>query len=64
VNVSIKLWGAEADASGPAGKVLSADAQHGIVVACGTALRLTRCKNRAASACLRPSSSRASRSKA
>ncbi|RZT03847.1 methionyl-tRNA formyltransferase [Duganella sp. CF402] len=42
--VSVKLWGAEvADANGPAGKVLSADAQHGIVVACGTgALRLTQ----------------------
>jgi methionyl-tRNA formyltransferase len=42
--VSVKLWGAEVvDASGPAGKVLSADAQHGIVVACGTgALRLTQ----------------------
>jgi methionyl-tRNA formyltransferase len=42
--VSVKLWGAEVvDAGGPAGKVLSADAQHGIVVACGTgALRLTQ----------------------
>jgi len=42
--VSVKLWGAEVvDANGPAGKVLSADAQHGIVVACGTgALRLTQ----------------------
>jgi methionyl-tRNA formyltransferase len=42
--VNIKLWGAEVvDTSGPAGKVLSADAQHGIVVACGTgALRLTQ----------------------
>jgi methionyl-tRNA formyltransferase len=42
--VSVKLWGAQVvDASGPAGKVLSADAQHGIVVACGTgALRLTQ----------------------
>jgi methionyl-tRNA formyltransferase len=42
--VSVKLWGAEAvDVGGPAGKVLSADAQHGIVVACGTgALRLTQ----------------------
>jgi methionyl-tRNA formyltransferase len=42
--VSVKLWGAEViEASGPAGKVLSADAQHGIVVACGTgALRLTQ----------------------
>jgi methionyl-tRNA formyltransferase len=41
--VVIKLWGAEVvDGSGPAGKVLSADAQHGIVVACGSgALRLT-----------------------
>ena len=41
--VVVKLWGAEVvDASGPAGTVLSPDAQHGIVVACGTgALRLT-----------------------
>jgi methionyl-tRNA formyltransferase len=36
--VTIKLWGAEvldADSSAPAGQVLAADAQHGIVVACG-----------------------------
>ncbi|MYM34249.1 methionyl-tRNA formyltransferase [Duganella sp. FT94W] len=41
--VVVKLWGAEVvAASGPAGQVLSADAQQGIVVACGTgALRLT-----------------------
>jgi methionyl-tRNA formyltransferase len=42
--VVIKLWGAEVleHADAPAGKVLSADAQHGIVVACGSgALRLT-----------------------
>ncbi|WP_338770641.1 methionyl-tRNA formyltransferase [Massilia sp. METH4] len=42
----IKLWGAElldADSTAPAGQVLAADAQHGIVVACGTgALRLTQ----------------------
>jgi methionyl-tRNA formyltransferase len=42
----IKLWGAEwldADSSAPAGQVLAADAQHGIVVACGSgALRLTQ----------------------
>jgi len=41
----IKLWGAElleADSTAPAGQVLAADAQHGIVVACGSgALRLT-----------------------
>ena len=43
--VNIKLWGAEpveADSQTPAGRVLAADAQHGIVVACGSgALRLT-----------------------
>ena len=43
--VNIKLWGAEpvqADSKTPAGRVLAADAQHGIVVACGSgALRLT-----------------------
>ena len=44
--VTVKLWGAEVlDASGsstPAGQVLTADAQHGIVVACGSgSLRLT-----------------------
>ncbi|OEZ62747.1 MULTISPECIES: methionyl-tRNA formyltransferase [unclassified Duganella] len=43
--VNVKLWGAEvleADSKGPAGRVLSADAQHGIVVACGSgSLRLT-----------------------
>jgi methionyl-tRNA formyltransferase len=43
--VNVKLWGAEvmaADSKTPAGQVLAADAQHGIVVACGTgALRLT-----------------------
>ena len=44
--VTIKLWGAEvldADSSAPAGQVLAADAQHGIVVACGGggSLRLT-----------------------
>ncbi|MEO7494601.1 MAG: methionyl-tRNA formyltransferase [Massilia sp.] len=43
--VTIKLWGAEAlvaDSSAPPGRVLAADPQHGIVVACkqGT-LRLT-----------------------
>lgn len=41
----IKLWGAElldADSTAPVGQVLAADAQHGIVVACGSgALRLT-----------------------
>jgi methionyl-tRNA formyltransferase len=41
----VKLWGAELLDSGstaPAGQVLAADAQHGIVVACGSgALRLT-----------------------
>jgi len=42
----IKLWGTEvldAGSDAPAGKVLAADAQHGIVVACGGggALRLT-----------------------
>ncbi|MYM21548.1 methionyl-tRNA formyltransferase [Duganella sp. FT135W] len=43
--VNIKLWGAEVLDGGnaQAGKVLSADAQHGIVVACGTgSLRLTQ----------------------
>ena len=43
--VNVKLWGAEvveADSKTPAGQVLAADAQHGIVVSCGTgALRLT-----------------------
>ena len=43
--VTIKLWRAEAleaDSSAPPGTVLAADAQHGIVVACGEgALRLT-----------------------
>ncbi|CAN7717038.1 methionyl-tRNA formyltransferase [Pseudoduganella sp. LjRoot289] len=44
--VTIKLWGAEvldADSPAPAGQVLAADAQHGIVVACGGggSLRLT-----------------------
>jgi methionyl-tRNA formyltransferase len=44
--VTIKLWGAEvldADSSAQAGQVLAADAQHGIVVACGGggSLRLT-----------------------
>ena len=44
--VTIKLWGADvldADSSAPAGQVLAADAQHGIVVACGGggSLRLT-----------------------
>jgi methionyl-tRNA formyltransferase len=41
--VVVKLWGAEVvEGSGAAGEVLSADAQHGIVVACGQgALRLT-----------------------
>ncbi|ELX12548.1 methionyl-tRNA formyltransferase Fmt [Janthinobacterium sp. HH01] len=43
--VNVKLWGAEvleADSKGPAGRVLAADAQHGIVVACGSgSLRLT-----------------------
>jgi methionyl-tRNA formyltransferase len=41
----IKLWGAElldAGSNAAAGQVLAADAQHGIVVACGSgALRLT-----------------------
>jgi methionyl-tRNA formyltransferase len=41
----VKLWGAElldSGSSAPAGQVLAADAQHGIVVACGSgALRLT-----------------------
>lgn len=43
--VNIKLWAAEvldADSSVPAGHVVAADSQHGIVVACGRgALRLT-----------------------
>ena len=43
--VNVKLWGAEvveADSKTPAGQVLAADAQHGIVVSCGAgALRLT-----------------------
>jgi methionyl-tRNA formyltransferase len=41
--VVVKLWAAElAEGQGAPGQVLSADAQHGIVVACGTgALRLT-----------------------
>jgi len=44
--VVVKLWGAEvleADSSAPAGDVLAADAQHGIVIACGGggSLRLT-----------------------
>jgi methionyl-tRNA formyltransferase len=43
--VNVKLWGAEvvdADSAAPAGQVLAADAQHGIVVSCGVgALRLT-----------------------
>ena len=44
--VAIKIWAAEvleADSPQPAGQVLAADAQHGIVVACGSgALRLTQ----------------------
>jgi methionyl-tRNA formyltransferase len=44
--VNVKLWGAEALAEGsgaPAGQVLAADAQHGIIVACGSGtLRLTQ----------------------
>jgi methionyl-tRNA formyltransferase len=44
--VTIKLWSAEvldADSTAPAGQVLAADAQHGIVIACGGggSLRLT-----------------------
>ncbi len=43
--VTVKLWGAEvleADSKAPAGQVLAADAQHGIVVSCGSgSLRLT-----------------------
>jgi len=43
--VTVKLWGAEladGDSKAAPGKVLVADAQHGIVVACGSgALRLT-----------------------
>jgi methionyl-tRNA formyltransferase len=43
--VSIKLWAAQVvdtDGKSPAGLVLAADAQHGIIVACGSgALRLT-----------------------
>jgi methionyl-tRNA formyltransferase len=44
--VTIKLWGAQAlaaDSAALAGKVLAADAEHGIVVACGRGtLRLTQ----------------------
>ena len=44
--VAIKIWAAdvlEADSAQAAGQVLAADAQHGIVVACGSgALRLTQ----------------------
>ena len=44
--VAVKIWAAEvleADSAQPPGQVLAADAQHGIVVACGTgALRLTQ----------------------
>jgi methionyl-tRNA formyltransferase len=43
--VTVKIWGAdvlEADSSAASGTVLAADAEHGIVVACGSgALRLT-----------------------
>jgi methionyl-tRNA formyltransferase len=43
--VTVKLWAAEvleADSAAPPGQVLAADAQHGIVVACGAgSLRLT-----------------------
>lgn len=43
--VTVKIWAAdvlEADSSAAPGTVLAADAQHGIIVACGTgALRLT-----------------------
>jgi methionyl-tRNA formyltransferase len=43
--VTVKIWGAQPEAGAadaPPGKVLAADAQHGIVVACGEgALRLT-----------------------
>ncbi len=43
--VNVKLWGAEvleADSKAQAGQVLAADAQHGIVVSCGSgSLRLT-----------------------
>ncbi|WP_296000458.1 methionyl-tRNA formyltransferase [Rugamonas sp.] len=44
--VIVKLWGADvlaADSGAPAGTVLAADAQHGIVIACGGggSLRLT-----------------------
>ncbi|NVD70347.1 methionyl-tRNA formyltransferase [Duganella sp. BJB1802] len=43
--VNVKLWGAEvleADSKAPAGQVLAADAQHGIVISCGSgSLRLT-----------------------
>ena len=43
--VTVKLWAAEvldADSAAAAGQVLAADAQHGIVVACGSgSLRLT-----------------------
>ncbi len=42
---TIKVWGAEAiaaDSAAPAGTLLAADAEHGIVIACGSgALRLT-----------------------
>ncbi|MFL6658601.1 MAG: methionyl-tRNA formyltransferase [Massilia sp.] len=44
--VTIKLWGAEAldkGSAAPSGQVLAADAQHGIIVACGSGtLRLTQ----------------------
>ncbi|NRR32603.1 methionyl-tRNA formyltransferase [Oxalobacteraceae bacterium] len=44
--VIVKLWGAEAmeaDSAAPAGQIIAADAQHGIIVACGDggSLRLT-----------------------
>src|SRR5471032_1683073 len=43
--VNVKLWAAEvleADSSAPNGQVLGADAQHGIIVSCGSgSLRLT-----------------------
>ena len=43
--ITVKLWGAElldSDSKATPGKVLAADAQHGIVVACGSGtLRLT-----------------------
>lgn len=54
---TIKIWAAdvlEADSKEAPGQVLAADAQHGIVVACGNgSLRLTELQNRAASACPR-----------